>query len=171
MIDWEKHFRLYVRTYNRVAGPEGGRLYRGTTEPIRQSLYLRDLFTKQSHKRRLMATQFATPEEEAKFRAAFFERIVRDDGDLLELGFLFKKGRRPNTGSPIRKRIAVLLRKNPNLKNSELWKAIEQKPPKGWTAFDNPSGKYLEGPENKNMSYRRFCNVCAEERPRAKITG
>ena len=173
MIDWEKHFRLYVRAYNRLAARDGQKLYRGTAEPIRYSLYLRDLLTKRSIKRRLMATQFATPEEEAKFRADYFETRLRDDGDLLELGFLFKKGRRPNTGSPIRRKIAALLRKNPNLKNPELWKAVEEKPPKGWSAFDNEVGKYLEGPHNKNMNYQRFCNVCAEERAKAKakITG
>lgn len=98
---------------------------------------------------------------------------------ILIKGFKFEKGRKPGTGGPIRKAIAKLLAKNPALKNPELWKAIEVKPPIGWKVN---CPKYfaalvptIEGPntETDHMTYRRFCTVCGEERKKvkAKITG
>lgn len=89
-------------------------------------------------------------------------------------GIKFRPGRKPGSGGPIRKAIAKHLSKNNQLKNPELWEAIKNKPPRGWTAYESPKlGKYLEGPGLKNMNYERFCNVCGEERKRTrqKITG
>lgn len=83
---------------------------------------------------------------------------------LAVIGQKFNQGRKVNSGGPIRKSIARELNKNPALKNPELWAAVAAKPPKGWAAFDNRVGKYLEGPQNKNMNYERFCTVCGEER-------
>ncbi len=84
-------------------------------------------------------------------------------------GQKFHAGRKSNTGSVIRKAIAKLLQKDQALKNPALWSAIANKPPKGWTAFDNKIGKYLEGKKAEdNMSYARFCNVCGEERNKIK---
>ena len=61
------------------------------------------------------------------------------------------------------------------MKNPDLWEAIKKKPPKGWQAFESAQlGKYLEGPTPKDgMEYHRFCNICGEERNKAKgkITG
>ncbi len=84
-------------------------------------------------------------------------------------GRKFKAGRKPGTGGPIRKRIAALLKKNPRLKNPELWETIKNAPPRGWQAFDNRLGEYLEGPGNQSMTRGRFDTVCGEERK--KITG
>ena len=79
-------------------------------------------------------------------------------------------GRKPGSGGPIRKAIARLLKASPTMENPELWAAVASKPPKGWTAFDNSQGKYLEGPAaSDGMNYRRFCNVCSEERGKLKV--
>lgn len=95
-------------------------------------------------------------------------------GEQARHGQVFKDGgRKLGTGSPIRKEVARLLKKNPAMKNPELWEAVKAKPPKGWQAFENRVGKYIEGPKMDNMGYGRFCNVCGEERKKAKgrITG
>lgn len=84
------------------------------------------------------------------------------------IGVKFKRGRKPNTGGPIRKAIAKLLAKSPDVKNPELWNAIENRPPRGWAVCDNRIGRYIEGPRGSNMSYERFCNVAAEERKKLK---
>ena len=83
---------------------------------------------------------------------------------LVTLGKRFTAGRKLGTKGLIRKTIARLLTKTPRMKNADLWEAIANKPPKGWSAYDNSQGKYLEGPENENMGYKRFCNVASEER-------
>jgi hypothetical protein len=60
------------------------------------------------------------------------------------------------------------------MKNPDLWKAIKHQPPSGWQAYETAKlGKYLDGPEATKMGYRRFCNVCGEERNKVKpkITG
>jgi hypothetical protein len=89
----------------------------------------------------------------------------------LDQGKAFSVGRKPGTAGPIRKAIAKLLAKDVSLSNQQLWKRIDEKPPRGWQAFDNPRlGKYLEGPMMSNgtkrheMGYGRFCTVCGEER-------
>ena len=94
-------------------------------------------------------------------------------GEQAAHGHKFRTGRKSGTPGPIRKAVANLLKRNPEAKNSELWEAVRRRPPKGWQAFETPKlGKYLECPP-KNMSYARFCNVCAEERKRlkGKVTG
>ena len=81
------------------------------------------------------------------------------------IGRRFKLGRRIYSRGPVRIAIARLLKKNPDLKNAEIWETLAAAPPKGWTFFDNRVGKYVEGPgAGESMSYARFCNVCAEER-------
>jgi hypothetical protein len=97
--------------------------------------------------------------------------ILKSDAEIKRLepfaatGEKFRQGRKVGTGGPIRKVIAELLAKEPTLSNAQLWDAIRKKPPKGWKSQDNVKfGKYFEGPENKNMGYSRFLNVCAEER-------
>ncbi len=79
-------------------------------------------------------------------------------------GEKFIQGRKPNTGTPIRKAIARELKKNPNLKPRELWLLLASKPPKGWAFCDNDLGKYIEGPREEGMKYSRFSAVCKEER-------
>ncbi len=108
-----------------------------------------------------------------------FRRLLINHGvsyinkGLAELGRKFKTGRKLGTGGLIRKAIAGRLEKSPALKNPELWDVIGSKPPKGWSFFDNRTGKYIEGPrmangEYANMNYERFCTVCGEERNKVK---
>ena len=80
-------------------------------------------------------------------------------------GIKFRKGRKVNSGGPIRKAIARELNKNPSLKPRQLWEILASKPPKGWEFFDNSAGKYIEGPKGgEGMGYARFSEVCKEER-------
>jgi len=89
-------------------------------------------------------------------------------GNKAALGQKFSKGRKPSSPGPIRRAIAKHLKGDPEAKNAELWEAIKARPPRGWSGFDNRTGKYFEGPQNENMDYRRFRNVCAEERKKMK---
>jgi hypothetical protein len=99
---------------------------------------------------------------------ALRDAIKHEKKILQDRGIKFVDGRKDNTGSVIRKRIAKILEKKPAMKNPELWAAVAANPPRGWTAYDNRVGKYLEGEKNKNMTYGRFCNVCGEERKKIK---
>lgn len=91
--------------------------------------------------------------------------LLRDLLPKAITGEKFTRGRRSGTGGPIRKAIARLLKNNPELNNKILWNAIKDKPPRRWQVFENSLGKYIEGPTpDKNMAYRRFINVAAEER-------
>jgi hypothetical protein len=96
-------------------------------------------------------------------------------GDIAAHGQKFSIGRKVGTVSPVRSAVANLLAKHPDLKASNLWEAIKQKPPKGWRAYETSRlGKYLEGPSPQDtMKYRRFCNICSEEKQKVsgKITG
>ena len=75
-------------------------------------------------------------------------------------------GRKPGSFGPIRKRIAATLKKNPQMKNADLWERIKARPPRGWTAYENSRlGRYFEGPTPEQVtSYSRFCNIASEER-------
>lgn len=91
-----------------------------------------------------------------------------------ETGRAFKQGRKTNTGSPIRKKIANLLRKNSEITNFDLLEKVRLHPPKGYSFYDTThSGRYFEKPGHPSMGVRRFFNICGEERGkvRAKITG
>ncbi len=82
-------------------------------------------------------------------------------------GQRFNEGRKHGTGGPIRKEIAKLLRRNPALKNPELWAAITNSPPRGWAYIT--TGKRLEGRTSKDhMELGRFFNICGEERRKSK---
>lgn len=71
--------------------------------------------------------------------------------------------------SPIRKVIASLLKKNPAMKTAEIWNAVKDRPPHGHSVMENRNGKYIEGPNpGQNMDYKRFSNVCSEERSALK---
>lgn len=118
---------------------------------------------------------FATLEalEEKSLSDNLLNKIIQAlaglDADAEELGKKFKIGRKPQTGSAIRKTIAKLLKNDPTMENPELWAAVAKKPPKEWTAYDNHVGKYLEGKKaSDSMGYARFCNVCGEERKKLK---
>jgi hypothetical protein len=96
-------------------------------------------------------------------------------GDIAAHGQKFAMGRKVGTFSPVRSAVAKLLAKHPAMKPRHLWEAIKQNPPKGWQARESGQlGKYLDGPSPRDtMQYRRFCNVCSEERQKVsgKITG
>jgi len=80
-------------------------------------------------------------------------------------GIKFRKGRKVNSGGPIRKAIAHELNKNPALKPRQIWGILASQPPKGWEFFDNRAGKYIEGPKGGDgMGYARFSEVCKEEK-------
>ena len=99
------------------------------------------------------------------------EHNIRRDARLLSravAGLKFNRGRKTGATSPIRKAIARELKKSPGMKNPELWDAIAAKPPKGWEFCDNSLGRYAEASGGKNMGYKRFCNVCGEERGKLK---
>lgn len=77
------------------------------------------------------------------------------------LGGKFLRGRKPNTGSPIRKRIAAELKKNSALKPREVWARIKAKHPKSWDV-EGDAQIWVSG--RAPMGYKRFSEVCAEEK-------
>ncbi len=109
-----------------------------------------------------------TPEQQAEHGRT----IMRDARTLARAvsGLSFTMGRKVGTKGPIRKAIARLLKKHPDMKNPELWDAIAAKPPKDWEFVNNSQGRYAEGPPIKTgerystLSYGRFCTVCGVER-------
>lgn len=87
-------------------------------------------------------------------------------GALAAFAVPFKKhsGKLKKPG-PIRKRIAIELKKNPELMPRQLWAILTSKPPKGWEFFDNRAGKDITGPKGGDgMGYARFSEVCKEEK-------
>ncbi len=86
-----------------------------------------------------------------------------------DIGAKFVKGRKPGTGSPIRKSVERLLKKCPKMSNFDLWEAVKKTPPKGFAVKENHVGKYIEGPPKYlNMNWERFCNIAAETRNKFK---
>ena len=74
-------------------------------------------------------------------------------------------GKKKGAVGPIRKAIAKALKEHPAIKSPEIWDKLKDKPPRGWAFYDNRQGKYIEGPHaSQGMEYRRFCNICSEER-------
>lgn len=97
-------------------------------------------------------------------------RLGREEGMLLltdkRLAGFSRGGRGPG---PIRKWIARQLKKNPTMKNRELWTEFARNPLRDWQVMENRQGKYLEGPKgNDHMTYGRFSNVCKEVRDNMK---
>lgn len=98
--------------------------------------------------------------EEGELLAKSVER-----GKMTRLGRTFTKGRRPGSGSPIRRAVARLLRTDRTLKPRTLWAMLADDPPRGWTFRANRLGKYIEGPRaSDGMRYARFQNIAKEER-------
>jgi hypothetical protein len=90
---------------------------------------------------------------------------VSEGRTIINTGVAMTRGRKNNTAGPIRKKIAALLKKDPTLENPKLWELVKRNLPRGWTGYDNREGKYFEGPDpSKPMGWRRFINVCGEER-------
>lgn len=83
-------------------------------------------------------------------------------------GIQFPSGKPEGAKGPFRKRIDALLKKNPAMKNPELWAAIAKKPPQGWAAMDNSMGKYFErqNPDGKMeyFDYTTFIKRASEAR-------
>ena len=96
-------------------------------------------------------------------------KVIRQLKPLAEFARPFKTNAdKDRKGGPIRAAIARELRKNPKIKNLELFRILTGKPPKGWTFCDNDVGRYIEGPGGKNMGYSRFSEVCLAERNKIK---
>ena len=89
-------------------------------------------------------------------------------GPLAATGIKFTQGRKSNSFGPIREAVRKLLKKNPKLTNDEIWETLKKHPPKGWEVMENRLGKYLSGPEGKEVKYRSFQNVCSSERKTLK---
>lgn len=137
-----------------------------STEKIRVSPQIKKLMRKtnerQSHEHRVRhLTTFleihVAPQAELKAAAA--------RGDKFQA-----KGRGKG---PFRKRIDALLKKNPAMKNPELWAEIAKKPPQGWVAMDNRAGMYFErqNPADGRMEsfdYTTFCKRASEARKSLK---
>ncbi|HEU0228937.1 MAG TPA: hypothetical protein VFR20_00050 [Burkholderiaceae bacterium] len=84
-------------------------------------------------------------------------------------GARFEAGRKPNTEGPISKAMGSVIKRNPTIKNADLWNAMKSSPPRGWTFYDNDQGKYIEGPRGgQNMGYDRFRNIAAQKRKAQK---
>tara|TARA_R110002049_G_scaffold163963_4_gene329994 strand:+ start:62 stop:574 length:513 start_codon:yes stop_codon:yes gene_type:complete len=83
---------------------------------------------------------------------------------LAIIGEAFRKGRKVNTGSPIRKAIARELAKDYTLKPRELWAILESKPPKGWDFDGEGRDGRIWVTGRKPMGYPRFSAVCKEEK-------
>jgi hypothetical protein len=97
---------------------------------------------------------------------------------LAAKGESFEGGRKKGSVGQIRQFIRDQFKKSQILTNDQLWGAISVSPPKGWRAIETKplgknmgkhSGKYLEGPHNKNgtiqnTDYESFCNAAAKER-------
>jgi hypothetical protein len=87
------------------------------------------------------------------------------------LGLKFRQGRRVNATSRLRRAIAAHLKKNPRASARAVWDALKGRPPRG-VEFHEPSGSldgYIRTPGASDTGYRRFCNLCSEER--RKLTG
>ncbi len=69
--------------------------------------------------------------ENESYTSGVAKRLMEALTPLLEQGKRFTAGRKPRTGSPVRKAIAKHLTTNPALKNAEIWDAIKSKPPRG----------------------------------------
>lgn len=95
---------------------------------------------------------------------------ARKDFELYDDAIKGEKFNKPGRGAGLfRKIITGLLKKNPAMKNPELWAVVANKPPKGWSPFDNRQGKYLEGRTiDDHIGQRRFFTICGEERKKLK---
>lgn len=85
-------------------------------------------------------------------------------GPLIAKARKFDPGRRPGSGSRVRKEVAKHLMRNPKATAAEVWAAIEAKPPKGMSVLENRAGRYIETTGAKDTGYDRFANIVSEER-------
>lgn len=102
-----------------------------------------------------------TPEQQAEY-----EHAIRYDARGLAreaTAALFTTGRKAGTKGTIRKAVASLLKKHPDMKNPQLWDALKAKPPKGCEFCNNSLGEYIDRPGGYT-SYATFRNICSEER-------
>jgi hypothetical protein len=85
------------------------------------------------------------------------------------LGDPFKpRGRGPG---PIKRKVKSLLKKNPDMSTTDLWRAVIDEPPKGWMVINPRMGDdeiYLSGPENVECHLPRFRNIVSEVRREIK---
>jgi hypothetical protein len=82
-------------------------------------------------------------------------------------GAKFSPGRQVGSGSPVRKAIRVLLKREAVKTAAEVWTALANKPPKGMCFRDAPRiGKYIETDGEPDTGYDRFANIVSEEKRR-----
>lgn len=95
--------------------------------------------------------------------------LIDREGFLLPLarkGDAFKPGKPEGAAGPIQRAVSTYLRKHPKASAAEVWIALHDRPPKGYTFVDNPRlGKYIEHGAVTVMAYPRFQNVVSERRP------
>lgn len=75
------------------------------------------------------------------------------------------KGRKKGSEGHVKKAVRKVLKKNPKMKNAQIWEALQDALPRGWLVCDNRAGKYIEGKSaDQGCNYRRFLNTCSEVR-------
>lgn len=95
----------------------------------------------------------------------FVRRLVAAS-PVVRKGLAFKPGKPEGAAGPIPRAIATYLRKHPKASAAEVWIALHDRPPKGYTFVDNPRlGKYIEHGAATVMQYPRFQTVVSERRP------
>ena len=114
---------------------------------------------------RNLKIEVRSPNADANLVDALLDMTIEN----AQRGRVFNKGRKPGTGSPIRKAIARLLKSDGAMKNATVWERIKAKPPKGYSLLEMNNRKYIDGPAVPcDMEYARFCNVASEERGKLK---
>jgi len=81
-------------------------------------------------------------------------------------GEKFTAGRKRGSVSPIRKAIARLLAKRPDMDNEELWDSIAKRPPRSHDFYEDRE-RLIEGPE-RTIKYPTFRNIASMERRKLK---
>src|SRR5688572_17706683 len=110
----------------------------------------------------------ATQKLGAAVTAASNQAVIVRLSEDANFGKPFRRGKRKGANGIFLTLVKRLLRAKPKLSNMEIWRSVSNHPPTGWTAFDNRTGKYLEGPKLKNISFKTLCNNAAIARTAMK---
>jgi hypothetical protein len=97
------------------------------------------------------------------------ERVFEPiDGQLPkgQLGEKFMRGRKPESGSLLRRPIRAALRTGEAKTAAQVWAVLKANPPKGVSFHDARWGeaKYVETEGRHRTGYRRFANIVSEEK-------
>lgn len=77
----------------------------------------------------------------------------------------FPSGKPKGARAPLTKAIAAYLRKHPKATAEDVWAALKDRPPAGFTFCDNRLGRYIEHGAATAMQWERFRNAVSENRP------